>query len=319
MTLWLAALLALPSSAAAPRKAAPAAGVAAAVPALPRALPAVPAAKAGAASVGQAVGVAQRDVAAGIEAASKGGDGAAREAGAAMQAALENARVAPVAKDPDRLASALPAAYKTLLPAAQAAAEKAKLPKPRFTEAAREQSGWTFRFEAGGRLINASFDAQGKPWAYVYHEYTPDAAAALTASAFSQKLVLPPLAARKEGQRRWGAQAPLGLTLTALPKSRDLWFIVDNEDGLRVAVNARSGKTRELPSGPDRERIVAAANSAASYNGRPWSHTEFNMNTAFAEDSLSKDGATEAQFRLFRRLLAEAPIRGGGFNPWSGD
>ncbi|MBI3563782.1 MAG: hypothetical protein HY079_01140 [Elusimicrobia bacterium] len=67
------------------------------------------------------------------------------------------------------------------------------------------------------------------------------------------------------------------------------------------------------------ERVRGAAASVASYKGRPWSQTEYNMAYYTTLESLKKDGATKAQLALFEKLCAEAPIRGGSFNPWSGD
>ncbi|TPW17205.1 MAG: hypothetical protein FD126_3705 [Elusimicrobia bacterium] len=36
-------------------------------------------------------------------------------------------------------------------------------------------------------------------------------------------------------------------------------------------------------------------------------------------DSLRRRGATAAQLKRYEELTAAAPMRGGGFNPWSGD
>ncbi|MFH2201862.1 MAG: hypothetical protein ABIJ96_01990 [Elusimicrobiota bacterium] len=65
--------------------------------------------------------------------------------------------------------------------------------------------------------------------------------------------------------------------------------------------------------------IKSAAQSVASYKGRPWSSTEYNMHYGMTYASLVQRGATKAQLEEYRRLCAEAPVRGGGFNPWSGD
>ena len=67
------------------------------------------------------------------------------------------------------------------------------------------------------------------------------------------------------------------------------------------------------------ERVRAAAASAIMSKGLPWSHTEYSMGYSMALESLKKDGATDAQIELFKKLCAEAPIKGGRFNPWSGD
>lgn len=69
---------------------------------------------------------------------------------------------------------------------------------------------------------------------------------------------------------------------------------------------------------PDAD-VEAAANGTASYKGRPWSSTEYNLNWAMGYDSLRRRGATAAQLKRYEELTAAAPVRGGGFNPWSGD
>jgi hypothetical protein len=65
--------------------------------------------------------------------------------------------------------------------------------------------------------------------------------------------------------------------------------------------------------------VKSAAASATAYKGRPWSQTEYNMHYHYARAALIMKGATDAQLKEFARLSAEAPIKGGSFNPWSGD
>jgi hypothetical protein len=65
--------------------------------------------------------------------------------------------------------------------------------------------------------------------------------------------------------------------------------------------------------------IQSAAKSAASQKGRPWSQTEYSAALAMTYWRLEMRGATPEQLELFEKLCAAAPIRGGGFNPWSGD
>lgn len=67
------------------------------------------------------------------------------------------------------------------------------------------------------------------------------------------------------------------------------------------------------------DEVRSAAAGAISYKGRPWSQTEYNMGYYNALESLKSRGATEAQLALFEKLCADAPIKGGSFNPWSGD
>lgn len=67
------------------------------------------------------------------------------------------------------------------------------------------------------------------------------------------------------------------------------------------------------------EDIRSTASYVISYKGRPWSSTEFNSVYYPALESLKAKGATKAQIELFEKLVNDAPVRGGGFNPWSGD
>lgn len=67
------------------------------------------------------------------------------------------------------------------------------------------------------------------------------------------------------------------------------------------------------------EAIKSAASGVASYKGRPWSSTEYNMAYGTTYWNLEERGATAGQLKLFEMLCDEAPVRGGGFNPWSGD
>jgi len=85
--------------------------------------------------------------------------------------------------------------------------------------------------------------------------------------------------------------------------------------GLSGVIKRVKGKAPTITD----ERVRAAANSAIASKGRPWSQTEYNMSYYMALESLKKDGATPAQIALFEKLCADAPIRGGSFNPWSGD
>ena len=67
------------------------------------------------------------------------------------------------------------------------------------------------------------------------------------------------------------------------------------------------------------DAIRASAAGVISYKGRPWSSTEYNSVYYPALESLKVRGATKKQIALFEKLCADAPIRGGSFNPWSGD
>ncbi len=67
------------------------------------------------------------------------------------------------------------------------------------------------------------------------------------------------------------------------------------------------------------DEIRAAAASVVSSKGRPWSQTEYNMGYYNTLESLKTRGATKKQIALYEKLCADAPIKGGSFNPWSGD
>ena len=297
--------------------------VAAVVPALPKALPAASAAAASSAksvqSVSAAVSAAGQEVAARIEAFSNGGD--ARATGEAMQAALEHSAAVATVSSEDPVGALRPL-YGEALQSAQAAAVKAGLPKPRFVSARLESAGWRFYFDAGGRLVLAAIDAKGQAWAYAYGPQKVAASLALTQEAFLGRALLPLEQVLKNISEIWVVPAAqLGARVVVLPRSRDLWYVIDSEDGSRTFVNARTGRASPVvsPAAPPRARIEAMARSVASQKGYPWSYTEYSLVVATAEDDLRRDGATLAQFNLFHRLIDAAPLRGGRFNPYSGD
>jgi hydroxymethylpyrimidine pyrophosphatase-like HAD family hydrolase len=65
--------------------------------------------------------------------------------------------------------------------------------------------------------------------------------------------------------------------------------------------------------------IAASAKSVVASKGGIWSQTEYNMGYYNTLESLKERGATKAQLELFKKLCDEAPVKGGRFNPWSGD
>ena len=112
-----------------------------------------------------------------------------------------------------------------------------------------------------------------------------------------------------------GIQIPEGWQ-GPIPSNMDIGTLFGGTLGLAgLAGTLRGVKKAKVTE----ERVRGAAASAASYKGRPWSQTEYNMAYYNTLESLKKDGATKAQLALFEKLCAEAPIRGGSFNPWSGD
>lgn len=67
------------------------------------------------------------------------------------------------------------------------------------------------------------------------------------------------------------------------------------------------------------DEVRSTASYVISYKGRPWSSTEFNSVYYPALEGLKARGATKRQVALFEKLVADAPVKGGSFNPWSGD
>ena len=89
--------------------------------------------------------------------------------------------------------------------------------------------------------------------------------------------------------------------------------------GGMLGLGALAGMVRAKKAKVTDDEVRAAASGAISYKGRPWSQTEYNMGYYNSLESLKTRGATKAQLALFEKLCAEAPIKGGSFNPWSGD
>ncbi|MEW6278146.1 MAG: hypothetical protein AB1758_05960 [Candidatus Eremiobacterota bacterium] len=67
-----------------------------------------------------------------------------------------------------------------------------------------------------------------------------------------------------------------------------------------------------------RQTVQAAVSSTASYKGRPWSSTEYNCALYTTRESIQEQHGPAAA-AAFEELMARQPVRGGGFNPWSGD
>jgi hypothetical protein len=78
------------------------------------------------------------------------------------------------------------------------------------------------------------------------------------------------------------------------------------------------GETPKAPGVADAD-IEKAAEGVISSKGRPWSQTEYNMGYYNTLENLKKRGATEEQLERFKKLCDDAPVKNGGFNPWSGD
>lgn len=65
--------------------------------------------------------------------------------------------------------------------------------------------------------------------------------------------------------------------------------------------------------------IEAAVKALAGSKGYPWSSTEYNAAYAGYVESLRARGANDWQLQRFSDLESLEPVRGGRFNPWSGD
>ncbi len=105
--------------------------------------------------------------------------------------------------------------------------------------------------------------------------------------------------------------APAAVDPNALPHGWDGALGIFGAAGVLSAARPQAA-----PSDAD---VRARAAAVASYKGYPWSQTEYNATYYPALERLKADGATAEQVALFERLCAEAPLRGGRFNPWSGD
>ncbi len=65
--------------------------------------------------------------------------------------------------------------------------------------------------------------------------------------------------------------------------------------------------------------VLEAAEMVIDQKGWPWSKTEFNSAVYGMRSAIIKKGAIKAQLDKFDCLISEAPIKGGKFNPYSGD
>ena len=224
----------------------------------------------------------------------------------------------------------LVAGYQQAFQAAKEAAQRYKLPAPKFAEARLTDDGWVYDFEAGDRLIIAQDNGRGGMSAYAYGQrektdlFVKAVALELAPSSFALGAKLSPEEGRRLAAARLGDKVQdVSLSVIVIEKEfsgdKDLWYVGDDADGRRASVNARTGEVKDMYTGPSRADVEAAARGAASYKGMPWSNTEYSMSQYGYESGLRKAGATFAQIRLFHKLCDEAPIKGGRFNPWSGD
>ncbi|MBI4347726.1 MAG: hypothetical protein HY553_12785 [Elusimicrobia bacterium] len=166
------------------------------------------------------------------------------------------------------------------------------------------------------------------------------------------------VAQREAGAARGGYSVQLRIDEEPVSGDKDFWYHFYGADR-HVAVNARTGEFRafELPAAMDDggegwlarvrrtvsewvrphvanwfrgsapaaetpltdDDIRRAAASVVGQKGMPWSQTEYNMVLYTTSDRLRERGATDAQMELYYKLCADAPVRGGRFNPWSGD
>ncbi|MEK7388729.1 MAG: hypothetical protein AAB036_03435 [Elusimicrobiota bacterium] len=76
-----------------------------------------------------------------------------------------------------------------------------------------------------------------------------------------------------------------------------------------------AGDQNELSQDP----VIAEVRHVNSYKGTPWSETEYNLEYDLAIERLRARGASAEQLKRFETLCAQAPLRGGRFNSYSGD
>jgi hypothetical protein len=88
--------------------------------------------------------------------------------------------------------------------------------------------------------------------------------------------------------------------------------------GLIGAAGVLGAKKADAPALTD-DDVRARASATTLYKGYPWSSTEYNSAYYPALERLKADGATPEQVALFVSLCDAAPLKGGRFNPWSGD
>lgn len=87
-----------------------------------------------------------------------------------------------------------------------------------------------------------------------------------------------------------------------------------------LGLGALAGMVKKTKKAKVTEDMVrAAAAHVIAFKGRPWSSTEYNSVYYPELERLKAEGATQEQIALFMKLCDEAPIKGGRFNPWSGD
>ncbi len=98
----------------------------------------------------------------------------------------------------------------------------------------------------------------------------------------------------------------------------DAGFFLGMGGFLGLGVLAGTLRGAKKPKVTDDE-IRAFVPGVVAYKGRPWSQTEYNVGYYTTLSSLKERGATKRQIALYEKLCAEAPIKGGSFNPWSGD
>jgi len=123
--------------------------------------------------------------------------------------------------------------------------------------------------------------------------------------------------------RKAGGDKALFLSL-ATPVVSEIAAAVGKADSSSQALAAASEIAKRYEGGSraaklSKDDIRAAAMGVIASKGMPWSETEYNLAHYEALQRLRERGATPSQIKLFLKLCAEAPIRGGAFNPYSGD
>ncbi|MBI4061680.1 MAG: hypothetical protein HY403_09645, partial [Elusimicrobia bacterium] len=176
------------------------------------------------------------------------------------------------------------------------------------------------RVESGAKELWYSLQDSGRELASVNartgetRRAPPAPASSSALRDFLQWLGLAGLVAAIYGAMFWaGAHAPAAVP-QGLPDG--LGVPVPSFQDLFLGLGALGAAP--MPSVTD-DDVRASVAAAILQKGRPWSETEYHSAYYQARESLKSRGATQEQLALYDRLCAAAPVKGGGFNPWSGD
>lgn len=76
---------------------------------------------------------------------------------------------------------------------------------------------------------------------------------------------------------------------------------------------------RQKRDSEDIDPVLFAAQRVIDQKGFPWSETEFENAREVWRGELERGGASAEELERYDKLIADAPVRGGRFNRYSGD